>query len=313
MEPAVPPRWGALQLLHRPTNIAAPPMVEWQKKGQSAWRLYSCTTNRLRWKLLFITLVDVDPSCAKNDLATGSVDNFPDTQFTDDRNLPALAFSTRVLLSNLPFVSSMKIQPQTDADFGQTDFGHPYLTDFGQTDFGQNWCFSLLAYFFKNERTTRWKNKAWKNKHPKGAAPKGGAPKGGGPKISRFFSLSATVSLFLCLSGCLLVELWWCLKRRNPQMCTVGVLGLSCEAPAAPKPWFGGSGLNVGLSVSGVWALWVQKIWLKHKNWPQSVWPKSVKELAKVGLAKVGHDPTTLVICMEKVSWAPHTLAFLFF
>ena len=29
-----------------------------------------------------------------------------------------------------------------DADFGQTDFGHPYLTDFGksdkgQTDFGQ--------------------------------------------------------------------------------------------------------------------------------------------------------------------------------
>ena len=30
------------------------------------------------------------------------------------------------------------------------------------------------------------------------------------------------------------VEFWWCLKRRGPEMCAFGVLGLSCEAPAAP-------------------------------------------------------------------------------
>ena len=30
-----------------------------------------------------------------------------------------------------------------------------------------------------------------------------------------FFPFPATVSLFLCLSGCLLVEFWLCLKRRN--------------------------------------------------------------------------------------------------
>ena len=32
------------------------------------------------------------------------------------------------------------------------------------------------------------------------------------------------------------VEFWWCLKRQCAQMCTFGVLGLLCEAPAAPKP-----------------------------------------------------------------------------
>ena len=66
----------------------------------------------------------------------------------------------------------------------------------------------------------------------------GGTPKGGGPKISRFFPLSRTpiFALFcLSLSGCLLVD-FWCLKRRDPQMCTFGVPGLMCETPAAPKP-----------------------------------------------------------------------------
>ena len=61
---------------------------------------------------------------------------------------------------------------------------------------------------------------------PKGGAPKGGtpnvgsedgAPKGGGLKISCFFfSSPATISLFLCLSGCLLVEFWWCFWRPEP-------------------------------------------------------------------------------------------------
>ena len=38
--------------------------------------------------------------------------------------------------------------------------------------------------------------------------------------------------VFFSLSGGLLVEFWWCLKRLGRQMCTFGVLGLL----AAPKP-----------------------------------------------------------------------------
>ena len=89
---------------------------------------------------------------------------------------------------------------------------------------------------------------------PKGGAPKGGAPKGGAPKggprrvghrrvgprrvgaqnFALFLPFPATVSFFLCLSGCLLVEFWWCLKCRGPEMCTFGVLGLSCASPGGP-------------------------------------------------------------------------------
>ena len=75
---------------------------------------------------------------------------------------------------------------------------------------------------------------------PKGGGPKSGGPervgarRGGGPKISRFScSLPPGISfVFLSLWG-FLVEFWWCLKRRDAQMCAFGVLWLSCEAPAA--------------------------------------------------------------------------------
>ena len=60
----------------------------------------------------------------------------------------------------------------------------------------------------------------------------------GGPKFRAFFF---PLPLFLSLTMCLLVVFWWCLKRRGRQMCTLGVLGLSCEAPAAPKPPAGAS------------------------------------------------------------------------
>ena len=60
----------------------------------------------------------------------------------------------------------------------------------------------------------------------------------GGPKISRFFcSLPPEIFILSSLSGGFLVEFWWCLKRRDAQICTFGVLWLSCEAPAA---WTGG-------------------------------------------------------------------------
>ena len=76
---------------------------------------------------------------------------------------------------------------------------------------------------------------------PKGGGPKGGGPKGGGPKISRFiFPVPPQNSFFSSLSGSLLVEFWWCLKRRDAQMCTFGVLWLSCEAPAARSCGAGG-------------------------------------------------------------------------
>ena len=55
----------------------------------------------------------------------------------------------------------------------------------------------------------------------------------GPPKISLFFPSPATMFFLSPLSLCLLEEFWWCMKRRG--MCTFRVLGLSCEAPAAPK------------------------------------------------------------------------------
>ena len=72
--------------------------------------------------------------------------------------------------------------------------------------------------------------------NPEKWGPEGWGPEGWGPKFRSFFFPSpATISLFFSLSGCLLVEFWWCLKA-GPEMCTFGVLGLSCETPAAPQP-----------------------------------------------------------------------------
>ena len=65
----------------------------------------------------------------------------------------------------------------------------------------------------------------------------------GGPRVGAegwgaqnfaLFLLSPTGNFILSsLSGGFLVEFWWCLKRRDAQMCAFGVLWLSCEAPAA--------------------------------------------------------------------------------
>ena len=57
-----------------------------------------------------------------------------------------------------------------------------------------------------------------------------------------FFSLSLPHFRSFSFSVGLLVEFWWCLKRRNPQMCTSGVLGLSSRfffsfAPALSVSW----------------------------------------------------------------------------
>ena len=46
------------------------------------------------------------------------------------------------------------------------------------------------------------------------------------PKFrSFFFPLPPQNSFFSSLSGCLLVEFWWCFADRDPQMCTFGLSG----------------------------------------------------------------------------------------
>ena len=102
---------------------------------------------------------------------------------------------------------------------------------------------------------------------PKGGAPKGGAPEGGhrmlgprrvgGPKFRAFFSpLPPQFSFFLPSLGSVLVKFWWCLKRRDPQICTFAVLKLSCEAPAAPK-----QGEQKKKSVEGRQTVRVKCVW----------------------------------------------------
>ena len=120
----------------------------------------------------------------------------------------------------------MTIQIPAEADFGQTDFGHPYLTDFGQSDFHQNCFFSLLAQpqtrFFSKEKNNKNKQGAPKGAprrvRPRTVGPRRVRPRRvragrvGSPKISRFFSLSCHhfalfVSLWVSSSGMLMVFL----------------------------------------------------------------------------------------------------------
>ena len=61
-------------------------------------------------------------------------------------------------------------------------------------------------------------------------------PEGWAQNFALFFPLPPPISFFLLSLEGLLVEFWWCLKRRGAQMCAFGVLGLLCEAPTATKP-----------------------------------------------------------------------------
>ena len=70
-----------------------------------------------------------------------------------------------------------------------------------------------------------WGFEGWRAQPRKSRAPKGGGPKGGGPKFRAFFfPVPPQNSFFSSLSGGLLVEFWWCLKRRGP-VCTFGLSG----------------------------------------------------------------------------------------
>ena len=53
------------------------------------------------------------------------------------------------------------------------------------------------------------------------------------PKFRAFFPSPAGNFILSSLSGRSSRGIWWCLKRRDAQMCALGVLGLSSETPAA--------------------------------------------------------------------------------
>ena len=87
--------------------------------------------------------------------------------------------------------------------------------------------FQSFGLFFSKKETEKQDNKMHRRTNTplgprEGGTPRVGARRVGGPKFRAFFSSLATISLFLCLSGCLLVEFWWCLKHWDPraQTCT---------------------------------------------------------------------------------------------
>ena len=63
-----------------------------------------------------------------------------------------------------------------------------------------------------------------------------GTLKGGGPKISAFFPLPPPFRSF-CVFGCLLVEFWWCLKRRGLKCARLDeAAGVSHDSPRGSRP-----------------------------------------------------------------------------
>ena len=114
-------------------------------------------------------------------------------------------------------------------DFGQ--FRFPPISTSANFDFGQ---FGLRPIF--------WMLNFWPTM---GGAPKGegvgpnlekvGARRVGAPNFTLFFPSPATVFIPPSLGGPF-VDFGWSLKRRDPEMCTIGVLWLLCKAPAAPQP-----------------------------------------------------------------------------
>ena len=75
--------------------------------------------------------------------------------------------------------------------------------------------------------------------HLSGHQPSGtlrGTPPPDSPKFRLFFPLPLPFSLFFCLSGGLIVEFWWCLKRRDTQMFTFGISGCRVICPPLRPP-----------------------------------------------------------------------------
>ena len=126
---------------------------------------------------------------------------------------------------------SARIWPESGKATRVAKVGPNRFAKFGHTAFGQ--FFFLVGWWAGRVLGAR------RGDGPKGWGPeprKGGARRVGGPKFRAFFfSLLPEISFFLLSLGGLLVEFWWCLKRRGAQMCALVVLWILCEAPAAPN------------------------------------------------------------------------------
>ena len=72
----------------------------------------------------------------------------------------------------------------------------------------------------------------WKKWGHEGWGPEGR----GAQNFALFFTLPPLFSFFLPLLGVVSWNFGGVIEGWNPQTCTIGVLGLSCAAPAAPKP-----------------------------------------------------------------------------
>ena len=106
-------------------------------------------------------------------------------------------------------------------------------TYLAKPNFGQYhiWPFYFLEEVVGCSSPKGWGAQTWKKCGPRRVR----APKGGGPKFRAFFSLPPEISFYLLSLGGLLVEFWWCLKRRGAQMCTFGVLAGVSHHSREPK------------------------------------------------------------------------------
>ena len=178
-----------------------------------------------------------------------------------------LFFSSSAISTSANFdFGQFRLRPiSTSANFDFGQFRLQPISISANFDFGQ----FLDVEFWDDKgwgpegwRPQGWGPEGWgpEGWGPEGWALKGEGPKGGGPNVEKveprrveprrveprrveprrvgaqnfalFFSLFPPQFSFFFLSlGVLFVEFWWCLKRRGPEMCTFGVLGLSCASP----------------------------------------------------------------------------------
>ena len=95
---------------------------------------------------------------------------------------------------------------------------------------------------------------------PEGSRPEEWGPEGSGAQrvgarrreaqnFAFFFPRPPQFSLFLPSFGGLLVEFWWCLKRRDPQVCTFGRAVV--RNPGGPEHFCGGQKTKIILTHGG--------------------------------------------------------------
>ena len=132
------------------------------------------------------------------------------------------------MLASLGELSSARQALEAVTAFGQTEFG--------QTAFGQFCRWGPGGVGARRGGGPEGWGPNPEKVGPEGWGPEGWGPEGWGARHFALFLLSPTGNFILSsLSGGFLVEFWWCLKRRDAQMCAFGVLWLSCEAPAARR------------------------------------------------------------------------------